>query len=272
MLRPAARARAALAATVLSSSAGTSGGGGGGGVPSRFSRIHLPRITGDVRVAYDVTVRMLPCRSRPPRCAAGSERDAAEAAAVDVRNAVVLREPLVEEGVVGLAAGRARCGPRAARSSKSSSVSRRNACRRLSSKSGKSRPSGVIDVEIAQVQPLPGEVASRATARADRRASAAPAARARRAGCSSPRSASVEQFVVGNAAPQEERQPRGQLEVADAIGRARRDARRILLDAEQELAADQHRAQRRLDARRRSPPSCARLAIERQRLARDPRR
>ncbi len=35
---------------MLSSSAGTSGAGGGGGVPIRFSRIHFPRITGDVRV------------------------------------------------------------------------------------------------------------------------------------------------------------------------------------------------------------------------------
>ena len=53
--------------TVLSFSAGTFGGGGGGGVPSRFFRTHWPRITGEVRVAYEVTVRMLPCRSSPPR-------------------------------------------------------------------------------------------------------------------------------------------------------------------------------------------------------------
>ena len=43
--------REAVDETVLSFSAGTSGGGGGGGVPRMFSRIHLPRITGDVRVA-----------------------------------------------------------------------------------------------------------------------------------------------------------------------------------------------------------------------------
>ena len=91
-----------VADTVLSSSAGTFGGGGGGGVPRRFSRIHLPRITGEVRVAYEVTVRMLPCRSRPPRSLPGSSVDAAEARAVDVRDAVVLREPLVQPGVVRL--------------------------------------------------------------------------------------------------------------------------------------------------------------------------
>src|SRR6185436_12635270 len=52
---------------VLSLSAGTSGIGGGGGAPKMFSRIHFPRITGDVRVAYEVTVRTLPWRSSPPR-------------------------------------------------------------------------------------------------------------------------------------------------------------------------------------------------------------
>ena len=49
-----------LPSTVLSFSAGTSGSGGGGGTPSRLSSTHLPRRTGEVRVAYDVTVRMLP--------------------------------------------------------------------------------------------------------------------------------------------------------------------------------------------------------------------
>ena len=45
----------------------TPGGGYGGGVPSRFSSTHLPRETGEVRVATDVTVSMLPCPSRPRR-------------------------------------------------------------------------------------------------------------------------------------------------------------------------------------------------------------
>ena len=40
-----------LAETVVSLRDGTSSGGGGGGVPMKFSRIHLPRITGEVRVA-----------------------------------------------------------------------------------------------------------------------------------------------------------------------------------------------------------------------------
>ena len=59
--RPSARAsERTFVAKLVGLSAGTFGGGDGGGVPSRFSRIHLPRTTGDVRSGYDVTVRMLP--------------------------------------------------------------------------------------------------------------------------------------------------------------------------------------------------------------------
>ncbi len=51
-----------------SSSAGTSAGGSGGGASSRLSSTHLPRSTGEVRVAYDDTVSTLACVSTPPRC------------------------------------------------------------------------------------------------------------------------------------------------------------------------------------------------------------
>ena len=43
------------------------GGGGGGGVPRICSRIHLPQLTGEVRVGFDVIVRMLACVRMPPR-------------------------------------------------------------------------------------------------------------------------------------------------------------------------------------------------------------
>src|SRR6185295_10385005 len=51
---------------------GTLGGGGDGGTPSRFVRIHLPRSTGDVRLGYDVTVKMLACPSSPRRASSGT--------------------------------------------------------------------------------------------------------------------------------------------------------------------------------------------------------
>src|SRR5262245_46745988 len=42
------------------SSAGTFGSGGGGGAPKILLNTHTPRITGEVRVAKDVTDRTLP--------------------------------------------------------------------------------------------------------------------------------------------------------------------------------------------------------------------
>src|SRR5438552_10224028 len=54
-------------AAAASGNSGTFGGGGGGGVPRICSRTHLPRLTGDVRVGLDVTVRMLPCVINPAR-------------------------------------------------------------------------------------------------------------------------------------------------------------------------------------------------------------
>src|SRR5260221_12889031 len=52
--------------TLDSSSGGTVGGGAGGGALRRFSRIHLPRNTGEVRVEYDETVSTLAWASTPP--------------------------------------------------------------------------------------------------------------------------------------------------------------------------------------------------------------
>src|SRR5437762_1404087 len=49
-----------------SSRGGTPGGGAGGGAFNRFSKIHLPRSTGEVRVEYDDTVSTLACARTPP--------------------------------------------------------------------------------------------------------------------------------------------------------------------------------------------------------------
>ena len=87
--------------SLVSSRSGTSAGGGGGGTPSRFSRIHLPRTTGEVRSGYDVTVRMLPWPSRPRRGLSAGSVHAAEVIALDVRQAVEARDALVDERVVG---------------------------------------------------------------------------------------------------------------------------------------------------------------------------
>ena len=78
---------------------GTLGGGGGGGAPRMLSSRNLPRTTGEVRVEYDVTVRMLPWPSNPRR--RGSlDRHAPEVTAVHVREAVEFRQPFIDERVV----------------------------------------------------------------------------------------------------------------------------------------------------------------------------
>ena len=58
----------------------------------------------------------------------------------------------------------------------------------------------------------------------------------------------VDELVIGNAAPQEERQPRRKIEVAHPV-RLRVAGSRLALNPEQELRADEDAANRHLDAR-----------------------
>ena len=52
------------------------GGGGGGGVPRMFSSIHLPRLTGEVRVGFEVSARMLACGQDAAALVAGQSNAA----------------------------------------------------------------------------------------------------------------------------------------------------------------------------------------------------
>ena len=184
-----------------------------------LSRIHLPRNTGDVRTGCDVIVRMLPCPSRPRAVLVG-ERDAAEVAALDARDAVVPRQPIVEERVVRVEQARPALRSSRMMLSKNSSVSRRKPCRSVSSKSGKSTSDGVMAARLRSCSHWPAKFAVSASDRGSasiRRTCCVEHARltqpaARR---------EIEQLVVRDAAPQEERQPRRELEIADAIGRCR---------------------------------------------------
>ena len=90
-----------VASTGLSLIAGTFGGGSGGLTPRKVCRNHLPRATGEVRAAFDVTVSSAPLPSRPRRMSrsAGSVH-AAELRAIDVGDAVLLGQPLIDEGVI----------------------------------------------------------------------------------------------------------------------------------------------------------------------------
>src|SRR5690606_24982961 len=57
----------------------------------------------------------------------------------------------------------------------------------------------------------------------------------------------VEQLVVGNAAPQEEREPRRELEVAHSVGGPRGHVGRIVLETEEELRAREQTLERDLN-------------------------
>ena len=127
---------------VSSGNGGTSGGAAAAACRSdcRGSTCPAPPATCGRRATSPAGSR--PCRAGP--FALLVERDAPEMRAVDVRNAVVPGQPLVDKRVVGGRSGRARCGPRRMMLPTNSSSSRSNAWLRLSSKSGKSFLSGVV--------------------------------------------------------------------------------------------------------------------------------
>src|ERR1051326_1595036 len=58
----------------------------------------------------------------------------------------------------------------------------------------------------------------------------------------------IDEFVVWNAAPEEERQPGSEGEIAEPVTGIGCDARGILLYAKEELGADQHCTQGHFDA------------------------
>ena len=70
LLHPLAQ-RGGLIGLGCSGNGGTSAGGGGGGVPRICSRIHFPRMTGEVRVGVEVASSTAPCVSTPPRAEPG---------------------------------------------------------------------------------------------------------------------------------------------------------------------------------------------------------
>ena len=76
------------------------GGGGGGGVPSSTSITHLPRSTGEVRLASDVCTSIAALAEDAAARVVGI-RHLAELAADHALEAVVTRQPLVHERVVG---------------------------------------------------------------------------------------------------------------------------------------------------------------------------
>jgi hypothetical protein len=139
---------------------------------SRMFRESFPRKTGDVRF-HEVTVRILPCPSNPPRMLSAGRATRRKLLPYTFGTAV-LRETLVQERVIG---AQQFDDARSSRItfSNSNSVSRRIDWRKLSSKSGNRRGSG-LKARDCGIEPLISLAVT--SDRTDRRASAELAARA----------------------------------------------------------------------------------------------
>jgi hypothetical protein len=166
----------------------------------------LPRITGEVRQRH------------PP-----------EMAAVDMGNAVMPRQTLVQEGVVGVE----QIEQAAVVADDAAEQHLRFALERRAQVVVEVPGFGLKRVEVAQEQPLSGEVLDQGVGLRIRDHPAHLLLEHGRilqpAG-----DREIQQFVVGDAAPEEEREPRRQREIADRIDGARGRPGRSVFGAEQE--------------------------------------
>ena len=176
-------------------------------VPNSTSSTHLPRSTGEVRSATDVIVRMLPWPNRPRRFGSASATRAKRGSG-DVRDAVVAREPLVHERVVGR------------QQVEHVAVLADDAVRRAAPFRARIA-SASVRVELRDRAAASGWILSRSCSRSHcdakrvESAAARGSASMRRACCSSPaavasvpRAAAAISSSSGSAAPEEEREPR----------------------------------------------------------------
>ena len=144
------------------------------------------------------------------------QRHAAEVDALHVRDAVVLRQPLVDERVVGgqQVDGRPVFADDAVEEQLHLALEGQ---RQRVAVVGKEERIGHDVGQPAQRQPLPGEVGGEGLgARVGQHPPRLPLEHRRLVQACPSRQ--VQQLVVGDAAPEEERQTRGEREVADAVG------------------------------------------------------
>ena len=173
--------------------------------------------------------------------------DPPEVVAVDPRHSVMPRQPFVDEGVIGgqqvedapvvphLAVEEERHLPLHRLAQVGIEVRKRL-------RVGRHQP------DVPEVEPLPAEVVDeRLRARIGQHAADLPSEHIRVAQVAA--LGGGEELVVRDAAPQEEGQARGQLDVRHRIGRAGRDVFRVRFAAEQEVRAHQNAAQRHFYSR-----------------------
>ena len=192
-------------------------------MPSRLSSTHLPRSTGEVRVAYEESVRIAPCVTMPPR-SSPCKVDALELFPVDSLDSVVPRqrtvqecEPAVDdvENAPVFADQRAHKQQRLAAHRVEQLIVDRGEALRIRLLAVSSRRFSHCAAKLS------------ASARpSDRRASAGPALRERSGWRNAPAPASAQQFVVRHAAPQKIGEPRRQFVIVQTIRAARGPADR----------------------------------------------
>ena len=185
---------------------------------------------------------------------------------MDVRDAVVLREPLVDKGVVRRQQieDAAVFAEHAVEEEVGFRPHRR--AKRLV-EVGEDQPVGLFRFDVAHEQPLLGEVADERFGSSV--AQHPPDLALEHGRCVQlPLRRDVEQGVVRNAAPEEEGKARRELEIAharDLHGLALSDVEGLAFDSEKKLRADEQAFQRALDAAIESAFGFA-LLVERQQL------
>ena len=198
-----------------------------------------------VRVGGEGQDARLPQDARPPVV---GPRHPPEVVPVNVGNPVVLGEALVHEGVVG----RHQLGQRPVvahlRLEEELGLPLHRGAQVLV-EHGEHRRVRPRVAEPAQPEPLGREAVGQRAPRAGLGQHAAHLGLEHRRLLQRSRDRRVEQLLVGDAPPEEEREPRRELEVAHRIGDARLDPRRRVLDAEHELGIGEQELERGLDAR-----------------------
>ena len=173
-------------------------------------------------------------------------RDAPVVAAVDARDAVVPRQAVVQERVVG----RQQLQHAAVGAHLAVEEQLRFAPECFSEVVVERREERAVrgdGLQVPEIQPLSGEVGGQ---RAGARVVEHPQHLSLQHGgvAQPPLLGQRQQLVVRDAAPQEERQPRREVDVGNPVRRPGLDSVRVALDAQQELGRDEQRFQRPLDA------------------------
>ncbi len=199
--------------------------------------LHHPFASGDRRgaVGDGGGGKDRPLAEQPAPGAVLGQADTAHIAAVNAGDAVVPRQPLVDEGVVGVQ----QVGDLAVLLHDTGEQHLGFLAEGVAKVGVEIGHVGLRTGEIAQHQPLTGEVLDQLLGSAVGQHPAHLPVEHRRL-VQLVRGGQLQEGVVRQAAPQEEGQPGGQLQVGDVIGPAGLGFGTFAFDAEQEAGVDQH--------------------------------